>query len=641
MERLKINKGITLVALTVTIIVLLILGGVTVVGLKGDNGILNSAGYAKLLSELSGYKEEVDLFKANKEAENKKFNGESLTAGKDTINYNTKKQEETGNIKTIITDISDKYFSNLEIIKGELLLKTKDKQLIKAAKQVGIEINPYDITDEGELLSSEGNLLLLDNEGTLTLPDSVKKIGYGAFSGLEGLRKIIIPASVTEIEGYAFSNNKTLETVVIQGNLTSIGEYAFDGANKLTQINLPDSIRYMGFRSFRETALTEVKIPKSMRIIDGEVFISAKIKSVIIQEGVETISFNAFYNTLLEKINFPSTLKELDNSAFGFCSNLSEIDLSKNTNFVYESGMLMTKEKNEIKFISGKVLKSSNIFEIPEGLVNFDTDISQYVNLTKIIIPTTLTYIDAERLPQSISEIEVMSGNNKFVSEDNMLYTKGSYELVCCYSKETEIKIKEGIKILDRWSFIFATNAEYITLPDSLLSINTCVFAECYKLKNIHIGKNVNDIDARFKNINYSGTVTIDSQNEKYIIDNNILYQKENGKKSVLIRVLYYINGTMQIDKDVKVIGDNAFYGQGGITEISIPDGVTTIGKSFCYCSELKKIEIPKTVTSIGDKCFSDATNKLEEIVIHNKENAISGAPWGAVKGMKVIRWNN
>ena len=73
------------------------------------------------------------------------------------------------------------------------------------------------------MLSSEGNLLLLDNEGTLTLPDSVKKIGYGAFSGLEGLRKIIIPASVTEIEGYAFSNNKALETVVIQGNLTSIG----------------------------------------------------------------------------------------------------------------------------------------------------------------------------------------------------------------------------------------------------------------------------------------------------------------------------------------------------------------------------------------------------------------------------------
>ena len=36
------------------------------------------------------------------------------------------------------------------------------------------------------------------------------------FSGVEGLRKIIIPSSVIEIEDTAFSNNKTLETVVIQ-----------------------------------------------------------------------------------------------------------------------------------------------------------------------------------------------------------------------------------------------------------------------------------------------------------------------------------------------------------------------------------------------------------------------------------------
>ena len=40
MERLKINKGITLVALTITIIVLLILAGVSVTGIKGNNGIL-------------------------------------------------------------------------------------------------------------------------------------------------------------------------------------------------------------------------------------------------------------------------------------------------------------------------------------------------------------------------------------------------------------------------------------------------------------------------------------------------------------------------------------------------------------------------------------------------------------------------
>ena len=53
----------------------------------------------------------------------------------------------------------------------------------------------------------------------------------------------------------------------------------------------------------------------------------------------------------------------------------------------------------------------------------------------------------------------------------------------------------------------------------------------------------------------------------------------------------------------------------------------------------LLKIEIPKTVKSIGDSCFSDNTSSLEEILIKNKENSITGAPWGAAKGMKVVQW--
>ena len=46
-ERKKQAKGITLIALVITIIVLLILAGVTIATLTGDNGILNQAGKAK------------------------------------------------------------------------------------------------------------------------------------------------------------------------------------------------------------------------------------------------------------------------------------------------------------------------------------------------------------------------------------------------------------------------------------------------------------------------------------------------------------------------------------------------------------------------------------------------------------------
>lgn len=44
---LKENKGITLIALVITIIVLLILAGVSIAMIVGDNGILTKAGDAK------------------------------------------------------------------------------------------------------------------------------------------------------------------------------------------------------------------------------------------------------------------------------------------------------------------------------------------------------------------------------------------------------------------------------------------------------------------------------------------------------------------------------------------------------------------------------------------------------------------
>ena len=123
-----------------------------------------------------------------KYSEDNNFVEETLTAGKTELNYNTKPTEETGNIKTIIKDINDVYYEKLEVIKGELLINTQDKNEIKIAQNLGIEVNPYDIVD-GVLLSSNGNLLLMDeNTGSLTIPNSVTAIGEGAFRNLERIK---------------------------------------------------------------------------------------------------------------------------------------------------------------------------------------------------------------------------------------------------------------------------------------------------------------------------------------------------------------------------------------------------------------------------------------------------------------------
>ena len=60
-ESLKTKNGITLIGLVVTIIVLLILAGVSIMTLTGDNGLLNRTTSAKQKTELATFKEKLNL----------------------------------------------------------------------------------------------------------------------------------------------------------------------------------------------------------------------------------------------------------------------------------------------------------------------------------------------------------------------------------------------------------------------------------------------------------------------------------------------------------------------------------------------------------------------------------------------------
>ena len=60
-KKIKQGNGITLIALVVTIIVLLILAGVTIAMLSGENGILKKAAEAKTKTEQAQLDEQVKL----------------------------------------------------------------------------------------------------------------------------------------------------------------------------------------------------------------------------------------------------------------------------------------------------------------------------------------------------------------------------------------------------------------------------------------------------------------------------------------------------------------------------------------------------------------------------------------------------
>ena len=127
----KENKGVTLIALAVTIIIMLILAGVTISTLTGNSGISSNANQARIQNELAQYKEQMKLYLAEKKVENYDFFIESLNAGKESLIYDGKPDDEKGNIKTIIPNIADEYIECLQIINGELYIKTKDEKKIK------------------------------------------------------------------------------------------------------------------------------------------------------------------------------------------------------------------------------------------------------------------------------------------------------------------------------------------------------------------------------------------------------------------------------------------------------------------------------------------------------------------------------
>ena len=638
----KENKGVTLIALAVTIIVMLILAGVTISTLTGNSGVTSNASLSKIMNELSKYKEEVELYKANKIVENEGFLSESLSAGKDSINYNIKLDEETGNIKSIIPDITDEYINILQIIKGELLIKTKDKKQIKAAQLAGIQINPYDITDDGELLSSNGNLLLVDSEGTLSILDGVTKIGMGAFSGVEGLKTIIIPESVTEIKDNAFSNNKTLEKVIIKGELVRIGNNAFYNATNLKEINLPDSINYIGSSAFYSTNISEIKLPRNLEKVSAETFCEcSKLKKIILNEGLKTLEFTSFQSCPIERIVLPESMQSIDTGAFRYCSQLKEIDTSKCPNFSFESSMLLNKDKSKIIFISGAKMSGTNTFEIPEGVTVFQTSITNYSNIKRIIISSTLQTISSVCLPSAIEEV-IINPKNNFLKVENGIVYGNKNNLLMCYNKEKNIVIPEGIESIGVYAFWQTVNMETITLPESLKTIGAYVFQNCPRLYQINIGKNVEQISPSFytESRYYDKEMNIDSNNPYYTIENNILYKKQDGKKTILVSVMKEINQNLKIDKETTTIGTYAFLGHKELKEFFINDGIKNINyNAFANCSNLKRVEISKSVNNINANAFKGVDN-LEELIIYNKENSISGAPWGATKGMKVVTWS-
>ena len=123
--KFKNAKGITLIALVITIIVLLILAGVAIATLTGDNGVLTKAESAKTSTEIAEVKEQAQLDIFNWQTDKIK-NGENASLN-DSIVKSIIEEANAGNTNKYYSSIDDTkiYTKNgYEILISELYTKS-------------------------------------------------------------------------------------------------------------------------------------------------------------------------------------------------------------------------------------------------------------------------------------------------------------------------------------------------------------------------------------------------------------------------------------------------------------------------------------------------------------------------------------
>ncbi len=127
---MKNNKGITLIALVITIIVLLILAGVAIAMLSGDNGILTRASDAKIVNEIGALKDQVNL--AASEGLSDFFENEYVTAEADKTAGLTKQSAVYAKAKAVTTTSAYVEFANVDASSKIVIQGKDDKNYLKA-----------------------------------------------------------------------------------------------------------------------------------------------------------------------------------------------------------------------------------------------------------------------------------------------------------------------------------------------------------------------------------------------------------------------------------------------------------------------------------------------------------------------------
>ncbi len=215
--------------------------------------------------------------------------------------------------------------------------------------------------------------------------------------------------------------------------------------------------------------------------------------------------------------------------------------------------------------------------------------------------------------------------DNSNWDESGVLYI-GSYLIAAHNTISGSYTIRANTKLIADRTFSGCSGLTSITIPDSVTSIGSDAFYGCSGLESITIGSSVTSIGSKaFYGTAYYNDPSNWDENGVLYLDHYIIEAKDT------------ISGRYSIRTNTKLIADSAFSGCSGLTSITIPDSVTSIGSNaFNGCSGLTSVTIPDSVTSIGDSAFRGCS-RLTSIEIPDSVTSIGENAFQYCSGLKSV----
>ncbi len=490
------------------------------------------------------------------------------------------------------------------------------QSIIPGAFLGNIALESISVSPDSAYWYAEGNCLIVragkgDNIVFLGCKNSVipqdgtiTGIGAYAFARCRDIKSIFIPSSVDIIEPFAYYSCSYAQSIVISEGVECISDSAFEGCVRATSISVPSTVKHIGAKAFEGCfEITSINIPQGITEIHDETFYHcSKLKDVVIPQSCTKIGERAFACTNIKSINIPDSVKHMGEAVFIECTELESVTGMRGITAI-------TKE-----MFSG--CDKLDNFNIPSNITSIGELAFSYSRWIKTItIPDSVTEIGAGAFKycEVLETVNIPSGV-RIIKDSTFFATAlktlplhenvtelGENAFGACQKLESA-SIPASVTKIGSCAFIRCTGLESLTLANGVAEIGSRAFLGCNKLKEVTIPASVKLIgDGALSACKALESVILDNS-AAYVQNSNCLIEKVSGKL-----ISTYGEYAIPTDGSVKSLGNYAFYEDGTVVDLVLPEGITSIGDfAFGRCANLNSVKLPSATEKIGKSAFSD-----------------------------------